>query len=159
MTVRDPVCEMEIDPKNAFATRQHMRRTFYFCSGSCVEKFYADPHRYASAVPSATTGIAADSSGPVRIVVPVGGLRKSGGPSLEGALRALSGVSRATANAKEGRVFVEYDPSRVTVADLLDVVRGAGFMPGSHSIRLKVSGLYCAECVARIEDALQATPR
>ena len=158
MTIHDPVCGMEIDPKNAFATRQHMGQTYYFCSQSCVEKFDADSHRYASAVPSATTGIAADASGPVRIALPVGRLQKSGGPALEGALRALSGVSKATANAKEGRVFVEYDPSRVTVTDLLDAVRGAGFTATGQSMRLKVSGLYCAECVARIEDALKAVP-
>ncbi|MBI4762849.1 MAG: heavy metal translocating P-type ATPase [Chloroflexi bacterium] len=158
MTVRDPVCGMEIDSQNAFAKREHMGQTFYFCSQSCVENFDADPHRYASVVPSATTGIAADTSGPLRIALPVGGLQKYGGPALEGALRALSGVSKVTANAKESRVFVEYDPSWVSVADLLDAVRGAGFNVSGQTLRLKVSGLYCAECVARIEDAVKAVP-
>lgn len=158
MKTHDPVCGMEIESQSAFATRQHMGRTFYFCSQSCVEKFDAEPHRYASAVPSATTGIAADASGTVRIALPVGGLKKSGGPALEGALRTLSGVSKATVNTKEGRVFVEYDPSSATVADLLDAVRGAGFTADGHTTRLKVSGLYCAECVARIEDSLKAVP-
>ncbi len=158
MTIHDPMCGMEIDPKDAFATRQHMGQTFYFCSQACVEKFDADPHRYASVVSSATTGIAENASGPLRIALPVSGFRKSGGPALEGALRALSGVSKATANAKEGRVFVEYDPSSVTVADLLDAVRGAGFTADGQAMRLKVSGLYCAECVTRIEDALKAVP-
>ncbi|GER78834.1 copper-translocating P-type ATPase [Candidatus Denitrolinea symbiosum] len=149
---------MEIDSQNAFAKREHMGQTFYFCSQSCVENFDADPHRYASVVPSATTGIAADTSGPLRIALPVGGLQKYGGPALEGALRALSGVSKVTANAKESRVFVEYDPSWVSVADLLDAVRGAGFNVSGQTLRLKVSGLYCAECVARIEDAVKAVP-
>jgi Cu+-exporting ATPase len=44
------------------------------------------------------------------------------------------------------------------VADLLDAVRGAGFTMDGQSLRLKVSGLYCAECVARIEDAVKAVP-
>jgi len=44
--VKDPVCGMEIDPKTAFATREHSGRTFYFCSKSCVDKFDADPHKY-----------------------------------------------------------------------------------------------------------------
>jgi Cu+-exporting ATPase len=149
---------MEIEPKNAFATRQRIGQTFYLCSQSCVEKFDADPHRYASAVPSATTGIAANASGPVRIALPVNGLHKSGGHALEGTIRAVAGVSKATANAKEGRVFVEYDPARVTVADLLDAMHGAGFTSSGQTMRLKVSGLYCAECVARIEDALKAVP-
>ncbi len=41
--VKDPVCGMEIEPPSAFATREHMGQTFYFCSQSCVEKFDADP--------------------------------------------------------------------------------------------------------------------
>src|SRR5215212_5570534 len=44
------------------------------------------------------------------------------------------------------------------VADLLSALRGAGFTPAGQTTRLKVSGLYCAECVARIEDALKAIP-
>ena len=158
MTVRDPVCGMEIEPQSAFAKREHIGQTFYFCSQSCVKKFDADSHRYASAVSSATTGIAPDAKGPVRIALPVGGLQKSGGPALERATRALSGVIKATANVKEGRVFVEYDPLRVTVADLLEAVRGAGFAANGQTMRLKISGLYCAECVVKIEDALRAVP-
>ncbi len=158
MTQHDPVCGMEIEPQSAFAKREHIGQTFYFCSQACVEKFDADPHRYASVVPSATTGIASDASGPVRIALPIGGLQRSGGSALEGALRTLSGVSKASANVKEGRVFVEYDPARVTVTDLLDAVRGAGFTANGQSMRLKISGIYCAECVAKIEDAIKAVP-
>ncbi len=55
MTVKDPVCGMEIEPANAFTTREHMGQTFYFCSASCAEQFDADPHKYALAG-SATTG-------------------------------------------------------------------------------------------------------
>ncbi len=90
MTQHDPVCGMGIDPKSAFAARQHMGWTFYLCSQSCVEKFDADPHRYASVVPSATTGIASDATGPVRIALPVGGIQKLGGPALERAIRWCS---------------------------------------------------------------------
>lgn len=158
MKTHDPVCGMEIESEGAFATRQHMGRAFYFCSQSCLETFDADPHRYASAVPSATTGVAADTRGKVRIALPVSGLQKSGGPALERALLAVSGVSKATVNVKEGRVLVEYDPSSATVADLLDAVRGAGFNVDGQTMRLKVSGLYCAECVTKIEDALKNVP-
>ena len=94
----------------------------------------------------------------VRIALPVRGLHKSGGPALERVIRAVPGVSKATVNVKEGRLFVEYDPSRANVADLLDAVRGAGFAISGQTLRLKVSGLYCAECVVKIEDALKAVP-
>ena len=31
MTQRDPVCGMNIEPQSAFAKREHMGQTFYFC--------------------------------------------------------------------------------------------------------------------------------
>jgi len=158
MPVKDPVCGMEIEPQAAFATRQSKGQTFYFCSENCVRQFDAAPEKHVTAVPSATTGISANGSGAVRIGLPVGGLQKSGGPALERAIRAVPGVSKTSVNVKEGRAFVEYDPARANVADLLEAVRGAGFTPDGQTLRLKVGGLYCAECVVRIENALKATP-
>jgi Cu+-exporting ATPase len=149
---------MEIEPPSAFATRHTQGQTFYFCSENCVKQFDAAPERYTPAVPSATTGLSEGGAGLVRIMLPIGGLRKSGGPALERAIAAVPGVAKATANVKEGRVIVDYDPARANVADLLDAVHGAGFMPDGQSLRLKVSGLYCAECVVKIEEALQAVP-
>jgi P-type Cu+ transporter len=157
MPVKDPVCGMKIEAKTAFATRQYHGQTFYLCSDNCVKQFDANPAQYAAPV-SATTGIPASGSSPVRISLPVGGLQKSGGPALERAMAAVPGVGQAKVNVKDGRISVDYDPSRVTVADLLEAVRGAGFMPSGQTLRLKVSGLYCAECVARIEDALMGVP-
>ena len=158
MKIKDPVCGMEIEPEDAFATRQHMGQTYYLCSQACVDKFDADPHRYATAVSSATTGVADGATGLLRIALPVAGLQKSGQTALEAVLRGLPGVNKATANAKESRVFVDYDPDRVTVADLMQAVRRAGFTVAGNTMRLKVSGLYCAECVSRIEEALKAVP-
>ncbi len=155
---KDPVCGMDIEPKAAFATRPFRGQTLYFCSEACVQKFDAVPERYAMAVPSATTGIAEGTSGPVRLELGVRGLNRSGGPALACALETVPGVNKAAVNVRRGRVAVEYDPARVKVADLLDAIRAAGFSPDGQTIRLKVSGLYCAECVARIEDALKATP-
>ena len=71
---------------------------------------------------------------------------------------AVPGVVRAIVNVKDGRVVVEYDPMRASVADLLAAIRGAGFSPAGQTLRLKVSGLYCAECVARIEQSLKVVP-
>ena len=157
MPVKDPVCGMEIEAKTAFATRQYQGQTFYLCSANCVKEFDANPARFAAPV-SATTGIPTTGSGPVRISLPVGGLQKSGGPALERTVAGVPGVSKATVNVKDGRIFVDYDPGRATVADLLEAVRHAGFIPSGHTVRLKVNGLYCAECVVKIEDALKAVP-
>lgn len=45
--VKDPVCGMEIAPKDAVATEVHEGQTIYFCSTACYEIFVADPHRWA----------------------------------------------------------------------------------------------------------------
>ena len=158
MSVKDPVCGMEIEPQGAAATRHHQGMTYYFCSDNCVKQFDAAPKKYSAAVPSATTGIANGASGPVRLELPVRGLNRSGGPALERALTAVPGVSKATVNPRQGRAAIEFDPARANAIDFLDAIRGAGFTTDGQTLRLKVSGLYCAECVVKIEDALKATP-
>jgi len=47
-TVKDPVCGMEIDPKNAAATAEYKGETYYFCSAACHDKFKAEPEKYIS---------------------------------------------------------------------------------------------------------------
>lgn len=46
--VRDPVCGMPVDPKNA-ATVTYAGQTYYFCSAQCLRSFEQDPARYAAA--------------------------------------------------------------------------------------------------------------
>jgi Cu+-exporting ATPase len=161
--VRDPVCGMEIDPQEAFTTRQIDAQTLYFCSEKCVNQFDADAGKYTQArtaaiVPSATTGVPTTINGPVRLELPVSGLTRSSGPSLARILQAVPGVLKAHVNVRSGRAALEYDPRRVKVTDFVDAIRAAGFSTDGQSIRLKVSGRYCAECVVKIEDALKATP-
>lgn len=46
----DPVCGMEVHPQAAAAERTIEGRQFVFCSPACVEKFDADPLKYARVV-------------------------------------------------------------------------------------------------------------
>ena len=156
-TMRDPVCGMQIDTSDAVAKRTVHDVAYYFCSGRCVAAFDADPARY-TAPASATTGVPASSVRPAQIALPIADLKRSGAAALERVLVTVPGVIRARVNVKGGRAVVEYDPARANVADMLVALRGAGFSPAGQTMRLKVSGLYCAECVARIEDALKAVP-
>ena len=166
--VKDPVCGMEIEPQDAAASREHMGQTFYFCSPNCVEKFDADPHRYAQAtlagtaapppVSSATTGF--NPALPlVRIDLPVLGLkREQDGQAVEAAVAGLPGVRSAHANTGAGVVAVEYDPQRTTTAALTAALRPAGFRAGGAQTRIGIAGLRCASCVGFIEEDLRATP-
>ena len=157
MTVKDPVCGMEIDPATAFTTREHMGQTFYFCSVSCVEQFDADPHKFAMAG-SATTGF--NPSLPLAsIELPILGLKKGSKVSaLQYALLAVTGVRTATVNPASGIALVEYDPQVVTLPVLTAAVKTAGGRVGGAQTRIGIQDLRCASCVQFIEDELRATP-
>lgn len=47
-TATDPVCGMTIDPARAAGDRRTGRRTAYFCSDICLERFDQDPSAYAT---------------------------------------------------------------------------------------------------------------
>jgi len=157
MQVKDPVCGMPVDPGGAYASRVFRGETFYLCSAGCAATFDADPAGYASPV-SATTGVAPLINGRVRIDLPLRGLNRSGGPALAAALSAVPGVSEARVNVSHGLAAVVYDPTRAKVSDFMDSIRRAGYAVEGQVARLKVSGLYCAECVQRIEEALLNVP-
>src|SRR5688500_1352094 len=46
--VRDPVCDMDIDPATAAARTVHDGETYYFCSTHCKEKFDSNPRQYTA---------------------------------------------------------------------------------------------------------------
>jgi Cu+-exporting ATPase len=45
---KDPVCGMDVVPETAAGSIEHDGRTIYFCSRHCLERFRADPARYAA---------------------------------------------------------------------------------------------------------------
>lgn len=44
--VKDPVCKMMIDEKNAVASSTHKGKTYYFCAKVCKEKFDKEPEKF-----------------------------------------------------------------------------------------------------------------
>ncbi len=44
--VKDPVCGMEIEEKNASSTSTYQETTYYFCAVTCKEVFDRDPGKY-----------------------------------------------------------------------------------------------------------------
>lgn len=47
---RDPVCNMQVDEKNAAAKLNHNGKDYYFCSQHCADKFRSNPQQYTEAV-------------------------------------------------------------------------------------------------------------
>ncbi|MCW4008417.1 MAG: copper-translocating P-type ATPase [Candidatus Bathyarchaeota archaeon] len=48
VTVKDPVCGMEIEPATAYSKTEYKGKTYYFCSQHCEEEFKKNPAKYAS---------------------------------------------------------------------------------------------------------------
>ncbi|HEY2233536.1 MAG TPA: heavy metal translocating P-type ATPase [Candidatus Angelobacter sp.] len=51
--VKDPVCNMDVDPVRAAGSSEYKRQTYYFCSPGCVKRFNADPEKYLVPKPPA----------------------------------------------------------------------------------------------------------
>ena len=49
MNVKDPVCSMEVDKKEAEFTSQYGGKTYYFCSEDCKQQFERRPEQFAIA--------------------------------------------------------------------------------------------------------------
>ncbi len=76
---------------------------------------------------------------------------------VEKAIRAAPGVRSATVNLAAERAWVEMDDTGTPEA-VSQAIRSAGYEPIERTIELKISGMTCASCVARVERALKATP-
>src|SRR6201993_1294031 len=46
---KDPVCGMSVNPATAKHTHEDGGKKYYFCAGSCAEKFRVDPQKYLKA--------------------------------------------------------------------------------------------------------------
>ncbi|MBZ9751991.1 heavy-metal-associated domain-containing protein [Deinococcus sp. HMF7620] len=63
-----------------------------------------------------------------RVLLGVRGMSRDAGTTVSQALAALPGVVKATPD--EGQIEVHYDPSQLTVMDLVRAVRRQGFLAG-----------------------------
>lgn len=74
---------------------------------------------------------------------------------VERALGKLEGVHEATVNLATERASVSFDPARTSLPALLDSVEKSGYQPVTAEATLAIQGMTCANCVGRVERALQ----
>ena len=43
---KDPVCEMEVNEREAAATYEYKGENYYFCAVGCKEKFAQNPEKF-----------------------------------------------------------------------------------------------------------------
>jgi len=77
---------------------------------------------------------------------------------VEKAVSTLPGVISARVNFALENMTVEYDPAGVTTGDILRRVEDAGYGGAFDRVELKLAGMSCAACAARIEKAINAVP-
>jgi len=160
--VKDPVCGMEIEQRDAAAVRTYDGRDYYFCSADCEAQFVENPEHYVAprveAVPSVTTGVPEKVEGPVRAEIPIIGLDcATCVTTIEKSLRAVPGVQQATVNFANEIAFVIYDPGVADLENLTGAIKSAGYRVGGARTRIGIKDLHCASCVTFIEEALKGT--
>jgi len=162
--VKDPVCGMEIEAKDAFASRESMGQTFYFCSQACVDKFDANPHAYMHheerpLASPLTTGVNPKLGDLHRVELPLVGLDSAASvPIIERELKAVTGVQEATVNFSTKRAFIQFDAGHADLENLTGAIKRAGLRVGGSQVRIGIQDLRCASCVTFIEDELKSTP-
>ena len=73
---------------------------------------------------------------------------------IERQLKKTDGVLNAAVNLAVAKVTVEYEPDRVGVDKLIGIVTDLGYRVPTRRVDLKVSGMTCAACAARVEKTL-----
>lgn len=78
--------------------------------------------------------------------------------TIERTLRKTSGVGEVNVNFASERAQVQYDPSKVTSAQLVDRIRQAGYDVTVAHTEIPVLGMTCANCANTIERTLKKLP-
>src|SRR4030042_488491 len=68
------------------------------------------------------------------------------------------GVEQADVNFASQKASLEYDPAKVNLAKIKDTVSQLGDGVATGKSIFPVSGMTCASCVARVEEALSSVP-
>jgi Cu+-exporting ATPase len=74
--------------------------------------------------------------------------------AIEKALTRVQGVSGAEVNLGKETASVEYDQTKVKLADLEAAIRDAGYGVVDEKVALRVGGMTCVMCAKSIENAL-----
>jgi len=73
-------------------------------------------------------------------------------------LSQTPGVEQADVNFASEKASIEYDPKKVDLARIKDTVSQLGYGVATGKSIFPVSGMTCASCVARVEEALSSVP-
>jgi Cu+-exporting ATPase len=78
--------------------------------------------------------------------------------TIKKGLAETLGVEQVEVNFASEKAAVEYDPSRVDLAKIKSTISQLGYGTATKKSVFPVSGMACASCVARVEQALLSLP-
>jgi len=78
---------------------------------------------------------------------------------IEKTIRKLSGIEQATVNLASEKLFVEYDPDKLTLDTVKDAVAKIGYevveKSDSSHVAIPIGGMTCAACAQRVEKSIK----
>jgi len=93
-----------------------------------------------------------------KVVLPIKGMTCAAcAARIEKNLKKNQGISSANVNFAMEKASVEFDPEEITILDIKHIIEKTGYSLDISEIELKISGMTCAACVARIEKNLKKT--
>ncbi len=159
----DPVCGKTVSAGgNLFSVFRGTR--FYFCSEECKILFDREPVKYAGDICPVPPSDEAEegknhlpsSTEITEILLPISDMTcASCSMHVAKALRKVPGVLEAEVNLATEMAHVVYNPTEVTLADLIQAVENAGYGVKSTTMDLKIGDMTCASCVAHVQKALK----
>ncbi len=159
--VRDPVCGMEVDEKEAEYSHEHKGVRYYFCSKSCYESFKEDPEKYLSGEVGEEMGGHGHEEqhriddGKV-LALRIGGMHCANcALTIEKNIRKLPGISDVNVSLASGKALVIYDPSVLDLTEIEKAVEEAGYKVVYEKVRIKVSGLRDSSDAEGVEKTLR----
>ncbi|MCK6595863.1 MAG: copper ion binding protein, partial [Bacteriovoracaceae bacterium] len=73
---------------------------------------------------------------------------------IEKALGKKNGIINGSVNLATEEAKVEFDPTKITTAEIVQTIKNTGFDVVTSNIELSITGMTCATCVGRIEKSL-----
>jgi Cu+-exporting ATPase len=91
----------------------------------------------------------------VKIILPIKGMTcASCVRRVEKAIQAVDGVLTATVNLATEKATLDYESSKTNTKEIVEAVEEAGYSVPLEEVTIPISGMECASCVRRIEQAL-----
>jgi len=77
---------------------------------------------------------------------------------IEATLRQTPGILQARVNFASSKASLEYDPEKISLLQVVRLIREMGYDVLSRKTIFPIEGLHCASCVANSEEAILTVP-